>query len=591
MVGVQSTVPSQPITYTVSVSPAAPWLALTNGTTTPDSITVALTAAALSLSPGPYQTTITATCTSNACNNHTQTVTVNLTVTATPSQLVITTGLLSFATTSAALGALSQPINIQNAGGGSLGFASLSCEAPWCTAGPAPQSLGGGASAAIPVTVDPTLLSPGFYRTQVDIATSGGKGSVPVTLFISANSTLTLAPAGTLFNTPAGSAPGNSSGSFLVSVNSTTPVNFSAAIITGANFLNLQTTSGSASSTQPGVVSFSLNTAAVAALAPGAYYGQIQVTSSQLSNSPETFEVVLNVAAANSPVAPDPEPGGQLFITSVGGVLPPQTVAIYSGSPGPLTFQASASTTAAGGSGGWLSVTPATGTASQSSPGVTTVSVDTSKLSAGVYQGGVSYSLSATAIRTVNVTLIVASTGGTGGGSALPTLSSNAVPRAGGCTPSRLVPAQTGLVQSFFAPAGWPTPLSVLLFDDCGSVVNNGQIVATFSNGDPPLALPLANPSQGIYSGTWSPASPSSQVTINVTASAAKLFAGCDHARLRVRWRRTPCRCSAPNGTLHSSSLIPWSAPRWRREPSCRSTARTSLRPPGRRQASRCRPP
>jgi Viral BACON domain len=169
-------VPSQPIGYTLSVSPAAPWLALANGTTTPDSITVSLTSAALTLSPGSYQTTITATCTSNSCSGNSQTVTVSLTVTATPPQLQISTGLLSFATTNAVLGPLSQPINIQNSGGGSLGFASVSCEATWCTAGPVLQSLAGGVSAAIPVTVNPSLLTPGFYRTQVDIASSGGKG-------------------------------------------------------------------------------------------------------------------------------------------------------------------------------------------------------------------------------------------------------------------------------------------------------------------------------------------------------------------------------------------------------------------------------
>jgi len=339
-------------------------------------------------------------------------------------------------------------------------------------------------------------------------------GAVPVTLFISANATMTLAPAGAQFALPAGSAPGNPNGSFLVNVNSSSPVSFNAAIapvgtMTVPTWLVLGTPSGSASSTQPGTVSFSIDPVAAAALAPGGYYGEIQVTSSDVSNSPEDFEVVLNVAAANSPVVPDPEPGGLLFITTTGGsVPPPQTVTVYSGSASPLTFQASAATT---GGGNWLSVTPATGSTSATTPGATTVSVDTSMLSAGVYQGGVTYSLSAAAVRTVNVTLIVSSTGGTGGASAVSTLSSNAVPRASGCTPSRLVPAQTGLVQSFFAPAGWPTPLAVLLFDDCGSVVSNGQVVATFSNGDPPLALALANSGQGLYSGTWSPASPSSR--------------------------------------------------------------------------------
>jgi uncharacterized protein (TIGR03437 family) len=79
--------------------------------------------------------------------------------------------------------------------------------------------------------------------------------------------------------------------------------------------------------------------------------------------------------------------------------------------------------------------------------------------------------------------------------------------------------------------------------------VNNGQLVATFSNGDPPLALPLANPSQALYAGTWSPASPSSQVTINVTASAPSFPAATSPLMGAVVPNAVPLL--SPNGTLH----------------------------------------
>jgi uncharacterized protein (TIGR03437 family) len=172
--------------------------------------------------------------------------------------------------------------------------------------------------------------------------------------------------------------------------------------------------------------------------------------------------------------------------------------------------------------------------------------VNASKLTAGVYQGGVSYSLSATAVRTVNVTLIVTA----GAGATASAVSENALPKAGGCTPTVLVPAQTGLVNSFSAPAGWPVPLQIALANDCGTVVNNGQIVATFTNGDPPLALPLANPSQGLYSGTWAPAGTSAEVSINVTANAP----GFPSATSRIAGAVVPNAVPllAPNGTLHS---------------------------------------
>lgn len=549
VVGVQSTDPSQPpLTYSLTINPAASWIAVTNGTVTPDSVQVAIAPAALTLAAGSYSTKLTATCTSDACSGHTQTVTVTLNVTAAPPKLQVSTNLVSFATANTSAGLLSSPINISNSGGGTLGIASIACEASWCSAGAPISSLSGGSGAAIQVTADSTGLEPGFYRTQVDIVTSGGKGAVPVTLFIAASATMTLSPAGVQFSMLQGGAPGNPNGSFLVAVNSTTTVNWSASIVPVPGvpipaWLVLQTPAGSSTSGQPGSVSFSIDPAAAAALAPGAYYGAIQVDSSDVNNSPADFEVVLNVAPANTPVAPDPEPGGLLFITTVGGVLPAQTVKVYSDSSSAATFQASAATLSGG---NWLSVAPNSGSASSTSPGLTTVSVDPSKLSPGVYQGGVSYSLSATAVRTVNVTLILAPAAG----SSSSALSANASPHSVACTPSALVPAQTGLVSSFSQPAGWPTPLQILLSTDCGTAVSNGQVVATFSNGDPPLILPVTNPSQGLYSGTWSPARASSQVSINVTANAPGFKAATSQIAGAVVPNAVPV--ITPNGTVHS---------------------------------------
>ena len=551
-VGVKSTVSAQKISYTVAVSPAVPWLTLSNGANTPDTIQVSITAAALSLTAGDYPATITATCTSTSCAGHTQSVAVDLTVTATPPKLQVDTSLLAFATTAADTGTISQSINVENTGGGTIQFTSVACEAAWCSAGSVPAGLGGGSSASIPVTVSPSVLAPGFYRTQVDIVTSAGPGSTTVTLFIAPNSTMTLSPAGAQFSMPQGGAPGDPNGSFLVGVNNSAQVTWTASVISGANWLNLGTPGGTSSSAAPGTVSYSIDAKGAAALSPGAYYGEIEITSTDVSNSPLDYEVVVNVTPANTPVTPNPQPGGLLFITSVGGLLPPQTVTVYSSSAASSTFQANATTTDGK---SWLSVTPGTGPASAGAPGVTTVSVDTTGLSAGVHYGGVSYSLSAASVVTVSVTLIVTPEPGASSASAVSSSSvSHTLPRAAGaqasCTPTVLVPAQTGLVNSFSAPAGWPTPLAILLYNDCGTVVSNGQVVATFSNGDPPLALTLANPSQGLYSGTWSPAKTSSQVSITVQANAPGFPAATSKIAGAVVPNAVPVL--TPHGTVHS---------------------------------------
>ncbi len=547
VVGIQSTDPTQIISYTLVVNPSVPWLNVTNGSMTPDSIQASITSAGLTLAPGTYNTSITATCTSSTCSGDMLSIAVTLTVTAAPPLLQVSTNLLSFATTNTSTGTLSGSINVSNAGGGTLGFAAVSCEAGYCTAGAAPQNLAGGVSATIPVTINPFGLSAGFFRTQVDISTSGGMMSVPVTLFISANATLALAPSGTQFNQLQGSAPGNPFGSFLVAVNSTSPVSFNASIasiqnVAAASWLVLQTGGGAASSSQPGSVIFAIDPAAAAQLPAGVYYAIIQVSSSDVSNSPQDYEVVLNVAPVNTPVAPEPQPAGLLFIQSGNGLPAPQVVNVYSASSQPATYQASASTTTGG---NWLSVTPGTGSSSSAVPGVSTVSVDTSMLGPGVYYGGVSYSLSATAVRTVNVTLIIPSAGAATT-SAKP---ANADPRAVSCTPSKLVPAQTGLVNSFSQPAGWPTPLAINLADDCGNLIGNGRIVASFTNGDPPLILPLADPATALYSGTWAPAHPSSQVTININASAL----GFQNTTSRINGAVPPNAVPviSPNATLH----------------------------------------
>ncbi|HZL56284.1 MAG TPA: putative Ig domain-containing protein, partial [Bryobacteraceae bacterium] len=542
---VQSTQAALPLAYTVAVSPAAPWLMVTNGSATPDTIQAAIAPAGLALGAGIYQTTITLTCNSSACSGHTQSVPVTLTVTAGPPRLQVVTDLLAFGTSTAALQPMTQTIAIANAGGGSLGVASLSCEAAWCTVASGPGSLAGGVSASIPVTVNPALLTAGFFRTQIDITTSAGTGSVPVTVLIAADSSLTLAPVGDQFSLQAGGAPGNPNDSFLVSVSTPAAVNWTAAVVSATPWITVNTPTGTSSATQPGTVTYSIN-AQSAQLAQGTYYGVIEVKAGGVVNSPQDYEVVLNVLPANTPVDPLPSPGGLLFITAAGSTAPPQTITIYSSSMTPTGFQASAVTSDGG---GWLSVSPNVGNASVAAPGITHAIVNASSLKPGIYRGGVSYSLSATAVRVVNVTAIVTAAAS---GQAITTSAQprGVSPHVAGCTPGSLAPTSTELVNNFSAPVAWPQPLSIILSDNCGSLINTGQMVATFSNGDPPLPLTLVDPTKGLYSGTWTPRKAVPQMMILAHASAPSY----PDATAQIVGSATPNSAPVltPHGTLHS---------------------------------------
>jgi uncharacterized protein (TIGR03437 family) len=521
-VQVESTDVTKSLSWSTTVSPSVPWLSVSAGGTTPGAFTVALTSAASSLaaSTTPYRTTISVACLApSPCAGNAQSVAVSLLVSTVAPQLTSLTNLLSFTTSSANPQTTTQGLTVQNTGGGTVTITSVTCGQTFCVAGAAPAPLGGGATATINIQANPAGLGAGYYFTAVTIVSSAGTITVPVTFYIAAGSSLTLSPSGIQLAMPAGGVAADPDTSFLVDVSGgaspTSTVAFTAVVLPGAPWLNLGTTSGSSTGNTPGVVNFSINQAAAAALTPQTYYGTIRVTAAGAVNSPQDFQVVLNVTAANAPQTPNPTPAGLIFIFS--GTTPPAQVdKVFASSVTPVPYQASASTTSGG---SWLSVSPATGTTSASAPAQTNVSVNPAGLAAGVYQGTVSYSLAAAAVPTVNVTLLVEA--GASSSQRTGAFGPGFDPQAtASCAPTKIIPTQTGLVNDFAAPTSWPTPLEIQLNNDCGSPVTAGQVVATFSNGDPPLALSAENSTSGLYAGTWTPRTTGSQVVVTATATA-----------------------------------------------------------------------
>lgn len=81
---------------------------------------------------------------------------------------------------------------------------------------------------------------------------------------------------------------------------------------------------------------------------------------------------------------------------------------------------------------------------------------------------------------------------------------------------------EIGISNNFSVPATWPATLIVRLNDDCADSVTNGAVVASFSNGDPPISL--LNTGQGAnYSATWQPGTAASQMVVSLNATAGTL--------------------------------------------------------------------
>jgi len=539
---VQSNTATQPLNYTVTVTPAASWLSVQSGgvtPTTPGALNISLTQQAFQVSAST-KTSVVVTCAQpSPCAGNAQTITISLNVTNAPPQLSVTTPSLSFFASSSNPQPVSQPLGLANTGGGQIFINSLTASNDFVTITGNPVSLEGGPPSLLTVTVDPTKLVAGFYQGAISVATSVGTVSVPLTVVVTSNATMTLNPAGSIFNALAGSLPGNATGSFQVSVAGSGTVNWTATLLPGANWLTLNTASGSSTAATPGTVSFTINSNATG-LAAQPYYGAIQVSSGSVLNTPQLYIIVLNVVSAATDVVPNPQPAGLLFIAS--SVTPAsQTVQVYAGTSATQSYQASSDSS-------WLTVTPSAGATSSTAPASSSISVNLKALKAGVYTGGVSYSFSGAAVRTVNVTLIVEQSAVQG--SDRPAEAPKAAPV---CVAANLVATETGMANSFSQPAAWPTPLSVLLVDDCGSPVTNGQVVATFSNGDPPLLLAAADTTTGAYAGTWTPHSSGQQIAIRLTATAPKLAPVVTEIQGQVTPNVAPLL--TPNGTLNAFAI------------------------------------
>ena len=514
----------QLLNYSVVPTPAVGWLQShrrRNRNDHPGSITLTLDPSATSLpaSTTPLTTTIVITCVApSPCAGKAQTVHVSLSVSApVPARsLMFTSSLVEFSTTVSNPASLTLPVGLQNIGSGTANVTSVTTADSWLTVSGAPATVPGGPAVLLSFTANPGGLGTGLSRTTVTVNSPSGSVSVPVTFSI-APPTLLLSTRGAQYPTNVGSSPGDNRGSFQLSVAGASMVGWTAAVEPGALWLSLNADSagGSVSPTTPATISYTIDRTAAAALSPaGIYYGTIQVASAGAANSPQSFQVVLNIAPAAYLPLPDPEPGGLIFTSTFGAAAPAsQTVTVYSSSLSPIPYSASA-TTLSGGS--WLTLSPSVGNSSISTPGVSTISLNPGTLAPGTYFGAVSYQFSAAAVRTVDVTLIVEQQG-----SSSTPLGSSATAAAGGaCTSKQLVPSHTGLVNNFAQGAGLPTPLAIQVLTDCGNPVANAQVIARFSNGDPPLELLLADATSGLYEGTWTPRSTSPQVTIATTVTA-----------------------------------------------------------------------
>jgi uncharacterized protein (TIGR03437 family) len=478
-------------------------------------------------------------------------ISVTLNVASAPVQLTVAPTILNFAARSAAPGNLTEELVLSNSGAGSLGFTtSVVGNSSWISNVTSSSSTTArNAPVFVQVQVNTNGLQEGAYEDAIQLSSSAENIQIPVSLFVAASgSILGVDTTGVLFQAVEG---GGSTLTQTVQIlnlgDPSSTVNWNATLVSGSNWLSLVSSSGTATGTNPGSLTLALASNATQ-LTAGPYYAVIKITDSKSLNSPQYVTAVLNLEPSTAAAGPYLSPVGLFFATAAGGSAPtPQQVQVNTSSASGVTFNASVSTSDGG---TWLSVAPASGNASGQSAGSIAVSVDATGLAAGIYSGDVNVSIGGL-LQSVNVTFVVE-----------PSSSSNASsssigrfrPEAAGCAASKLAITETGLANNFTVPAGWPATLIVQLNDDCSAPVTNGNVVASFSNGDPPLNL--VGDSLGNYSSTWQAGSVNATMVVVLNATAgtlqpatAKLYGG-------IAPNQTPPPTIAPGGTLNNLNPV-----------------------------------
>jgi uncharacterized protein (TIGR03437 family) len=263
--------------------------------------------------------------------------------------------------------------------------------------------------------------------------------------------------------------------------------------VTGGAWLQATPTTGSAVFGSVGTA-IQVKTDATG-LAAGTYYGQITVTSPDVTNSPQAVTVVLNVVPAGTKLSPSLDKTGLIFVGAPGGKDPTaQTINVFN----PLSSSLSFTSTIQVAGTNPFKTDAAAGTITSGQSFAIHIQATLTGQSAGTKTATLTLTFSDGSVRNIALLLVVAP----GAGS-----STSAFQAASPlCTPTKLLPVFTLVGDNFNVAAAWPTPVETSIVDDCGNSLLNGSVVLTFSNGDAPLRM--TSNLNGVWSVTWPPSNP-----------------------------------------------------------------------------------
>ncbi|MGB7718987.1 MAG: BACON domain-containing carbohydrate-binding protein [Bryobacteraceae bacterium] len=365
-------------------------------------------------------------------------------------------------------GTLPSPVVYSVFSSAPVGVTLLTDGATWLSA-----SLSSNTTPAyLTLSVNPTGLAVGTYTSIVTVSSGIDSLTWTVSLTVSGGTPAISVSSSLLSYTY--QSGGNLPQALTVTVTASSAVAFTASA-SGGGWLSVSPASG----TTPASLSVSVNPTG---LSPGSYNGTITITAPGASNSPQTVSVSLTVTSSTSAPTISLNPNVLNYTYQSGGNLP-QALAVT------VTASSAVAFTAAASGGGWLSVSPASGT----TPASLSVSVNPTGLSPGSYNGTITITApgASNSPQTVSVSLVVSSIGsiGTATMSVNPSVLNYAYQSGGNLLPPQAVTVAATSAVAFTASAAGSSWLSV-----------------SPASGTTPFSLSVSvNPtalSPGVYSGT-----------------------------------------------------------------------------------------
>ncbi len=365
-------------------------------------------------------------------------------------------------------GTLPSPVKYSVFSSAPVGLTLLTDGATWLSA-----SLSSNTTPAyLTLSVNPTGLAVGTYTSIVTVSSGIDSLTWTVSLTVTGG-TPTISVSSSLLSYTYQSG-GNLPQALTVTVTASSAVAFTASA-SGGGWLSVSPASG----TTPASLSVSVDPTG---LSPGSYNGTITITAPGASNSPQTVSVSLTVTSSTSAPTISLNPSVLNYTYQSGGNLP-QALAVTVTASSAVAFTASAS------GGGWLLVSPASGT----TPASLSVSVNPTGLSPGSYNGTITITApgASNSPQTVSVSLVVSSIGsiGTATMSVNPSVLNYAYQSGGNLLPPQAVTVAATSAVAFTASAAGSSWLSV-----------------SPASGTTPFSLSVSvNPtalSPGVYSGT-----------------------------------------------------------------------------------------